>query len=223
MNLRYFFLLLSCCFLSFKVSSQTKLNIGLKVGLLRFSNEIVQTKEIGSYDSYSSEDQPNYNFAGSFSLPVNNKFRLGAELGVISYGTFLDYYFTYPDNTRERFNGRYQIDQLFLAFTPEYRFTNWWYVNGGAGLYYDYNSAFTDGTRSIGSNEVNITNLEYKRSIPFGFFAGTGICPNITKELALMGEVRYTRSPASIKSPTDVGIGYGAFNFNVGLMFKPRL
>ena len=209
------------CLLSFQSFSQANLNLSMKLGLLK-GKEVVQSKNIGIYDSGSYEDEANSNVSLAFSLPIKGKFRLGAELGLLSFRSFLDYNFTYENKAVERFKGRYKINQAFVAIVPEYRITKWIYINGGAGLYSDFNSHFTSGNRTLGATSNNITGLEYKRSNSFGYLVGLGICPNITNELAVLGEIRFTGSPASIEAADNIGIGYRAFNFNLGLMFKPK-
>ncbi len=208
--------------IAIQAAAQSPLNISMKFGLL-YGKEDIESKNISAHDRDSYADQPNTNISLAFSLPVKSKFRLGAEFGLISFKSFVIYDFTYPSGVIENVNGRYRINQAYLALTPEYRPLGWVFLNAGAGLYSDFNSNFTAGTRTFGTDVGNITGLEYKRHNSFGYFVGAGICPNITKELAVLGEVRYTGSPASIGSPDQIGIGYGALNFNIGLMFKPRL
>jgi len=210
------FLLPLFCSLAINSFAQTSMNLSLKAGLLR-GREIVKSKDIDTHDIGSYKGDANSNFSIASSFPLKRNFRLGAEIGLIYFKSFIDYRFTYADNSIEDYNGRYQINQAFLTIIPEYRIIDWWYINAGAGLYWDYNSYFKSGTRTGGSS---IAGLKFKRNIPFGAFIGTGFCPNLTKELGLLAEVRYTVSPASISAPERVGIGYGAVNFNVGLMFN---
>lgn len=206
------------CFLAVQAFGQTSMNIGIKAGLLT-GRELISSKLVETYDLGSYDDEANFNVSVPFSFPIKHNFRVTAEIGVLSFRSFLDYDFRYPTNVTELIKGRYRINQAFVAVGPEYRLFNWAYVNVGAGVYHDFNSYFTSGTRN---STDNITGLEYKRNNPFGYYAGLGICPNITKELAVLGEVRFTSSPASIKSNDDISIGYYAFNFNIGLMYKLR-
>lgn len=215
-------ILLACLFLNFQTFAQTTLNLALKAGLLR-GEEIIKSKNISSYDRGTYEDNANSNLSLALSLPITAKFRLGAEFGLLSFRTFLDYNLTYTNNATERFQGRYKINQAFVAFVPEYRFTHWLYFNSGAGLYSDFNSHFTSGDRTLDGNSSSLIGLEYKRKNVFGYFFSAGICPNITKEIAVLGEVRFTGSPVGNQIIDNIGIGYYAFNFNIGLMYKPKL
>jgi len=203
------------CVFAFKAFSQSPLNLSMKIGLL-YGKEIVQSKNISTHDRASYSDEPNSNISIAFSLPLKSKLRLGAELGHHSFDTFIDYEFNYQTNSTAVYKGLYKIDQVYIAIVPEYRIFNWAYLNAGAGFYSDYNSYFSDGTRSSGTDITNITGLKYKRQYPFGFFAGAGICPKITKEMAVLAEVRYTRSPASIENADRIGIGYGLLTLMLG-------
>jgi hypothetical protein len=218
---RFIIILLS--FMTCSLHGQTNLNASLKAGLLHGYLHM-QSKDVSTYDISSYEDEPNFNFSMGASIQMKDKFRLGAEFGLTSYRHFFIYNFNRKDGVTERYDGLYRIQQASLSIVPEYRLLKWFYLNAGTGLYWDYNSYFTSGTRNINTGMPEIINgYSLKRAYPIGYFVGMGICPNISKELAVLGEVRFTGSPATINSPEDVGIGYQAFNFNIGLMYKPRL
>lgn len=213
------------CLLTNGLIAQTTLNLSMKAGYLT-------GKESVKYDNKNFVDNGGVQQSGSgsismaFSLPVKNNFRLGAEIGINSFETSFDYDFNFSPTYASRYLGHYRINQAYFAIVPEYRILKSLFVNAGAGYYADFNSSFANGSRfsptPLGVDIEDISGWDYKRYNALGYFFGAGFCPNITKELALLAELRYTASPASTDSPDQIGIGYHAVIFNVGLMFKPK-
>lgn len=220
---RYTIPVLLCLFTNM-LFAQSSLNLGIKTGFLKGKQEV-------KYDNKNFTDNGTRQESGSgsmsiaFSLPLKHNFRLGAEIGMNTFETFFNYNFNFTPTYTTNYLGHYRINQGFVAIVPEYRIFKSLYVNAGAGYYADINSNFSNGIRisQDGGGIEDITGWDLKRFNSLGYFFGVGFCPNITKELAFLAEIRYTASPVSTDSPDQIGVGYHAVNFNVGLMYKPKL
>lgn len=163
--------------------------------------------------------------AMAFSVPVKGKFRLGAEIGLNNIGTFFDFTVPFTPTSESTYFGHYRTNQAYFAVAPEFRPIKSLYINAGAGFYNEIISQFTSGERTtptdLGLEIEDITGWEIGRGESVGYFVGVGFCPNLTKELAFLLELRYTSSPAG-SSNDQIYIGYNAIGFNVGLMYKPK-
>lgn len=203
-------------------AAQGKLNVSVKGGLL-FGAIDVESRYLGVQDLDSERSSGNTLFSVSASLPVKPKFRLGGEVGLISFRHSFDKQITDQSNSVSRYLGVYEIQQFFIAVVPEYRPFEWIFLNGGAGLFLDTDSKFGSGAKILtGPQTEDLSNRSFKRSNPFGIFVGAGICKNIAQKLAVLAEVRLMASPSSISDENTLGISYNAINFNIGLMYKLR-
>lgn len=207
--------------LSISIFAQTKINAGFRIGLL-YGGLDIDSKSVNISEIHSGDEVPNPNISASVSLPVLPHFRMGAEVGLLTYKNSCRYVFDATSNGVEVVDGIYRINQVFAAVVPEFRIFDWIYVNVGAGLYSDYNSHFTSGISLTSQNQTSIIGRSYKRTNSIGFLGSIGVCPNITDEFALLAEARFTASPASIKSTDRISIGYWAKNFNIGVLYKPK-
>lgn len=218
----YFFLILLMAGITqSNISAQSKLNFGVKSGLL-WGNLLIATNNNQLTEVNSYRDEPNLLFALSGTWPISPKFRIGAEIGQVTFNHFFINNIT-ENGEQSTYDGRYSIQQFFVAVTPEWRLNHWFYVNAGVGLYADSKSYFRYGQQTTGTQAAqNLAGTSFKRNLPLGGFIGAGLCPNITDELALILESRFMASPATVKSGSNLGIGYSAFNFNLGFLFKIR-
>lgn len=183
----------------------------------------IESKNWGIREQDSERSSPNFQYAAFASWPLKPKFRLGAELGMANFKHNMETQITDEQNTVYNYLGVYQIQQIYAAIVPEYRPIDWFFLNGGAGIFVDTKSRFdASAKRFNGPLTEDITNQSYKRSNPFGLFVGAGFCKNFSKNLAVLLEARLTASPASVKDKNTLGISYNAMNFNLGLMYKIR-
>jgi opacity protein-like surface antigen len=212
---------LTLCLLTNVLLAQSDFNLTMKAGALR-GNEAVKYNN-NSFTDNGSSNQDGGCLSIAFSVPVKKSFRIGTEIGVNNFNTFMDYDFRFTPDINTSYLGYYRINQAYLALVPEYRITKFLYINAGVGYYADLTSQFTSGIRINSGQTEDLTGWDYKRHNAVGYFVGAGLCPNITKELALLGEVRYTGCPVSTDSPDQIGISYNAFSFSIGLMYKPKL
>lgn len=202
------------------------LNFSMTGGML-LGNEKIQYKNGTVKKNSSAQQNGSGSVALAFSLPLKKSLRLGAEVGWNTFETSLDYDIQFLPTSTVKYDGRYQINQVYFAVVPEYRLLKFLFVNAGIGYFPDVNSRFTSGERflpgDLGNTIENITGTNFKRENAIGYFAGLGICPNITKNLAFTANIRYTSSPVSTDSPDQIGLGFNSVNFNVGLMYKPKM
>jgi hypothetical protein len=199
-----------------KLNAQSNYNLTLRCGLIQ-GHALVESRYVGISQVESSDDDPNANFSVAFSLPVKGRFRLGAETGIIQYRSFISQNYNHQIVEGAKLYGNYRISQYFFAVVPEYRFKDWFYVQGGLGLFLDYNSYFQYGTISTEMEEIDISGDEHKRATPAGYFLGLGICPKITQNMSFLAEARHIGCPPSIKSGEELSVGYSGFNYNIGL------
>jgi len=208
------------CLFTLQAFSQNQLNFSMKAGALSGKPNINSKED--SYHSAKKTRDGGSSFSMAFSLPIKNKFRLGAELGINTFNPTIDGTIIYGGESSTYFSGRYSINQAYLAIVPEYRINNMLFVNAGLGFVNDINSAFKSGYRvSAGGNE-DISGWEFDRAEAVGYFVGLGLCPNITDNLSFLVEVRFMGSPADISKDFKLEMGYNALNINIGLMYKPK-
>jgi hypothetical protein len=215
--------LLICTICCTFLTAQSDLNISMKGGIL--SGDLTfGSKNITFSDNGGTNRQGNGSVAMAFSQPIRSKFRLGAEVGLNTYTQLADVDINFGTQATFRYLGDYTINQAYFAVVPEFRPLHWLFVNAGLAYSPDLNSNFTSGFRSGGSivSSEDISGLDFRRFAPFAYFAGAGICPRLTKSLAVLAELRFTSSPASTDSPDQIAFGYRAFGFNLGLMYRPQ-
>jgi hypothetical protein len=204
------------------ITAQSNLNFCIKGGTFAGKMSINSSLKVVD-NGRAAFDTGTGSIAMAFSSPISKKFRLGAEMGMNTLTEFFDKKITFSDNTTSSYLGYYRINQSFVALVPEYRIFNWLYANAGAGLYFDNFSSFTNGyLRTSGGTSVDLTGQSAKRERSLGAFIGVGACPNITKELALLAEVKYLSCSPSSDSGGNLGVGFNVININIGLMYKPR-
>jgi opacity protein-like surface antigen len=209
------------CLLSLQTFAQNQLNFSMKAGAL--SGKPKLTSKEDKYDPAKKTRDGGSSFSMAFSLPIKNKFRIGAELGFNNFNPDIDGNILYEGQFSNYFKGSYSINQTYLVIVPEYRIKDVLFVNAGLGFVKDITSAFTSGYRlNSGNTEDDIRGWEFKRDEAIGYFVGLGICPNLTDNLALLGEIRFAGSPANLSNDFAIQMGYTALNINIGLMYKPK-
>jgi opacity protein-like surface antigen len=201
------------------LTAQSNLNFSMKGGPLLATMKFAagQTK-IGGEEPFV---QPGGStMAMAFNVPVYKKFRIGSEIG---FNTVENSF--YKKIYGKDYNAVYKINQAYLALVPELRILKWLYANAGVGFYSDFNSSIVRGFILDVSQSPAITNVTgetFKRDNSLGYFFGVGVCPNITKDLAVLAEVRFVGSPTGATSNERVNVGYTGGSFSIGLMYKPR-
>ena len=170
-------------------------------------------------NSDEDSDEPNYQFALSCTKHLTKEFCIGAETGLNSFAHFFIYQVPDPLGNLENYNGRYEINQAYLAFVPEYRPFPWLYLNGGLGVFADVRSRFTQGYARSGQQERPLRGTEFRRGNPLGGFLGFGLNPRIYRNMSLVLEGRMVACPATRKLEYITAIGYGAGQINLGLHF----
>jgi hypothetical protein len=216
------FLLAMICLFTNLASAQSVLNFCMKGGIL--AGGIAISKSVKAVTNEKSFNEPGSgSVAAAFSLPIVKKFRLGAEIGINTVSSFFDKTITTSFSGALNYQGYYKINQAFMAIAPEYRIKPWLYVNAGGGFYNDFNSSFTSGRiTTTGSTNIDLTGQQYRREFSFGSFVGVGFCPNITKEMALLAEVKYLSCSPSGLSDENLAFGLNVVNINIGIMYKPK-
>ncbi len=213
-------LLVIFCFLAINGFSQNQLNLSMKAGALSGKPKITSKED--RYDPAKKTRDGGSSFSMAFSLPIKNKFRIGAELGFNNFNPDIDGNIVYEGQFPTYFRGSYSINQTYLAIVPEYRIKDVLFVNAGLGFVKDISSAFRSGYRASSGIEVDIRGWEFKRDEAIGYFVGFGICPNLTDNLAWLAEIRFMGSPADLSKDFAIQMGYNALNINIGLMYKPK-
>jgi hypothetical protein len=202
-----------------EITAQNNLHFSMKGGpLVATMKFAVGQKEIGG-------DEPTFKpgattMAMAFNLPLYKRFRIGSEIGFNS----LENSFS-KEIYGSNYIGRYKINQVYFAIVPELTIYKWIYANAGIGFYADFDSEVKNGlafNTSQSPSTRDITGESFKRNKLFGYFFGVGICPNITKDLAVLAEIRFVGNPNGATSSDWVNVGYSGGNFNIGLMYKPR-
>ena len=213
---------LTLCMLTNALLAQSDFNLTMKGGLLLGDEKVAYNNN--SFNRNTSSLRKSGSLSVAFSVPLKKSFRLGAEIGVNNFQTLLDYEFNFSPTFKSTYIGDYRINQAYFAVVPEYRLAEYLYVNAGVGYFTELTSQFIDGSRlNLTSTSFEIEDIagwDYKRSNTVGYFFSLGLCPNITKNLALLVEARYTNSPVKTNSSDIIGISYHAFIANFGLMFK---
>ncbi len=223
MTKQRFILLFTTLLLTTVAFAQSSLNLTMKAGTLYARHDINYAN--GGLRKNDVSQRSGGNIAMAFSLPVKGKFRLGAEIGLTNISSFLDFTVPFTPTALSTYRGHYRSNQAFFAVAPEYRPIKSLYINAGAGFYNELISQFSSGERStpndLGVDIEDITGWELSRGQNVGYFVGLGFCPNLTKDLAFLLELRYTSTPAG-SSNDHIYLGYNALGFNVGLMYKPK-
>jgi hypothetical protein len=203
------------------IFAQSGFNFGMKASTLLGAIRIQYQNGTVTKNEDGRQSGGTVNMA--FSVPLKGKFRLGGELGINSFTNYLDYNIRLNSTLGVDYLGTYRINQAYFAIVPEFRPTRWAYINAGGGYYGDFNSHFIDGTRQLdGSSREDLTGFELERGQMAGFFVGIGIMPNMTKQLALQLDIRYTSCPPINSNPDRIGTGYNAIGFGLGLVYKPQ-
>ncbi len=205
--------------LAIQLTAQTKLNFNMKVGSF-FGETDVENRSGHFKINEESHKSTNGSISLAFSLPIKGKFRLGAEIGHNFYETLLDANASPVHN----YLGYYQINQAYFAFVPEFRILDFLYIQAGTGFFKDYNSNYTSGIgiRTEPFETFDLTGMSQGRVNSYGYFLGVGLCPNITKEFAMLLDVRWLNCPAATDSPEQVGIGFAGTIVNLGFAYKPK-
>lgn len=209
--------------LLFTTASFAQLNLSMKAGSLYANRDINYAN--GGLRKNDISQRSGSSMAMAFSVPVKGKFRLGAEIGLNNISNFFDFTVPFTPTFVSTYRGYYRINQAYFAIVPEFRPIKSLYINAGAGFYHEIIRQFTSGYRStpndLGVDTEDITGWELGQGQNTGYFIGAGFCPNLTKELALLLELRYTGSPAGVAND-QIYVGYNAIGFNIGLMYKPK-
>jgi hypothetical protein len=108
-----------------------------------------------------------------------------------------------------------------LAIVPEYRPLKFISIKPGFAYAPDFTSQFTDGSYYTNSlDRQDLAAVNYDRFGSIMGFVGIGLCPNLTKSLALAIDLKYVISPAITDSPDQIAAGYRAFGISAGLMYS---
>jgi hypothetical protein len=204
------------------ITAQSNLNFSMKGGFFAGEMSLNPSLEV-VHNGRQSFEIGSGSVSMAFSLPIVKKFRLGAEVGLNHLNEFFDKTITFSTGSSVAYLGYYRINQAFAVLVPEYRILPWFFVNAGGGYYTDFNSSFTNGsTFTSGGSRNDITGQTAKREKSVGGFIGVGACPNVTKDLAILAELRLVGSPNGSDSPDRLNVGYSGVNISIGLMYKPR-
>lgn len=201
----------------FAFDANAQYNLSFKTGLAWGYIDVVADARAVDLNSY--RDEPNYQFTLSCTKHLTKEFCIGAETGLNSFAHFFIYQVPDPVGNLENYNGRYEINQAYLAFVPEYRPFPWLYLNGGLGIFADVRSRFTQGYAQSGQQERPLRGTEFRRGNPLGGFLGVGLNPRVYRNMSLVLEGRLVACPATRKLEYITAIGYGAGQINLGLHF----
>jgi hypothetical protein len=103
----------------FAFDANAQYNLSFKTGLAWGNIDVVADARAVDLNSY--RDEPNYQFALSCTKHLTKEFCIGAETGLNSFAHFFIYQVPDPVGNLENYNGRYEINQAYLAFVPEYQ------------------------------------------------------------------------------------------------------
>lgn len=156
------------------------------------------------------------------NTPLCARLTLNTEIGLSSTTSYLDYTIV-PKGQQQQVNyyADYRINQYYIAFIPRfYVVSKWLFINGGPGYFGNFNNKFINGTAiseypNFSRVDLEGTGQHYTEKNFWGYFAGIGICPAMSRNIGLLIEVRAAQ-PFKMNDTDGVGLHQRYFAFSVG-------
>jgi hypothetical protein len=160
---------------------------------------------------------------------LKNNFWWGIEGGISQYKNTTRTTLTFSNFNNKTITevGDYHVEQFNFSALAEYRFGSkkLLIINVGAGIYKDYVSEYSRGTRyDYGDPTVpaatSIEGFSYGRDNIFGFFLGAGIRPMLTQKIGIIADLRYTYLPRSTSGPDNILLSFNPISAQLGITYS---
>lgn len=221
------FLFFTIALITFKTSAQeSKIKFGIQGGL-NYSN-------FRGYHSFTDEKPGfSYLFGVSFQYALNESLSLKADLNYdrktqTTKGTTLDWYnsdtpILTPEITHT-FKSTSYLNYITLPIMLKFSFTRnkSFYINGGPYLGYLLKSGMTFESSSEGSQDEDLENTKYRKSMEFGISAGFGKEFKLNDNHCIYIELRENLGLTDIAKPampTDESMKTNSLNLITGFTF----
>ena len=162
-------------------------------------------------------------------MALKNSFWWGIEGGISQYKNTTRATLTFSNFSNKTITevGDYHVEQFNFSALAEYRFgpKDLLFTNVGAGIYKDYVSEYSSGTRYDYSDPTvpaatSIEGFSYGRDNIFGFFLGAGLRPMLTKKIGIIADLRYTYLPRSTSGPDNILLSFNPISAQLGITYS---